>query len=169
MKRIPGEWRYFDVQLNMPYPWYTRPCLEWLETIDLKDKRVFEYGVGHSTLWYKEKGVAVIWGVDTDETWATKSLAMHRTNEKDYAASILEGYVWGPFDIVVIDGAWRDDCTLSAMAALKSGGYLIIDNYKQKSADLEHWPLTEKLIEGMDVTYYKEPEHQDWQTIVVRK
>lgn len=168
MKRIPDEWRYFDEGLKIPYPWYTGPCLEWLVSLDLKGKRVFEYGVGESTFWYKEKGVTNIWGVDTNEEWARRTLSMHRDNVEGYVDSIKEGFVWGAFDIVVVDGVWRDECTEHALKALKPGGFLIIDNYKQPSVQAE-WPLTDRLIEGMDVTYYKEPDHQDWQTIVVIK
>lgn len=166
MKRIPGEWRYFDEQANMPYPWYTRPCLEYLEIIDFSNKTIFEYGVGDSTKWFRAKG-AMCYGVDNDFNWAQSPwIAYVPDNESDYINSVYELI---QLDIIVIDGLFRDKCTEHALKSLKPGGALIIDNYKQKSADLEHWPLTEKLIEGMDVTYYKEPDHQDWQTIVVRK
>lgn len=167
MKRIPDEWRYFDEGLKIPYPWYTGPCLEWLDTLDLEGKRVFEYGVGESTHWYKCHG-ATIWGIDSDVQWAYKTGSMHSDKQEAYIRSISEGLVWGAFDIVIIDGVWRDECTEHALKALKPGGFLIIDNYKQPSVQAE-WPLTERLIEGMDVTSYKQPGHEDWQTIVVRK
>jgi predicted O-methyltransferase YrrM len=110
-----------------------------------------------------------VWGVDSNIEWAKKTGSMFESTEEDYINALNTAAVWGNFDIVVIDGLWRDQCTEKALQHLKPGGYLIIDNYKQKSADLEHWPLTEKLIEGMEVMYFKEPDHQDWVTIVVKK
>jgi hypothetical protein len=164
MKRISGEWRYFDEKLNIPYPWYTSPCLQWLETIEIRGKSIFEYGVGDSTVWYRTKG-ALCYGVDNNIEYANKAWAAHAHFFEDYINAI-NGLV--EFDIVVIDGVWRDDCTAKALEHLKPGGYLIIDNWKQASVQ-EHWPLTEKLIEGMPITVYKEPEHEDWQTAVITK
>lgn len=171
MTRIENEWRYFDKALGMNAPWYTLQCLEWLDHLDLKGKRVFEFGVGDSTFWYREKG-AITNGVDNDWEWVNKTCAWHGEGEEDWYLNSID-YISREdeslFDIVVIDGDYRDKCTAPALKFLKPGGFLIIDNYKQKTADLEHWPLTEKLIEGMDVKYFKEHGHEDWQTIVVKK
>jgi hypothetical protein len=165
MTRIENEWRYYDNELKIPFPWYTRPCLEWLLTIDLKFTRVFEYGVGDSTKWYIKKGVIRTYGVDDNIHWAKSANAYHAEKFYEYVTSIERN---APYDIVVIDGIYRDACTKYALEFLKADGYLIIDNYKQPSVQAE-WPLTEKLIEGMEIMEFKEPGHEDWQTIVVRK
>lgn len=172
MTRIENEWRYFDKSLGMNAPWYTSTCLEWLNTIDLKGRRIFEYGVGESTLWYRAKGADVM-GVDNSEPYA-KAFGVHYHQFcGDYARAsyrfIDKGTRRTQYDIIIIDGICRDQCTEYALKALRPKGFLIIDNYKQKTADLEHWPLTEKLIEGMDVKYFKEPGHEDWLSIVVTK
>lgn len=165
IERIPNEWRYRDSETGMFYPWYTKPCLEWLISLDLKGKRIWEYGVGDSTLWYREKGAYCV-GVDNDMDWCLKVAgAFCIPHYPEYCEKIRHG---GVFDIVCIDGVWRDECTEHALNALKEGGYLIIDNYKQPSVQ-EHWPLTEKLIEGMPITIYKELDHYDWQTAVITK
>lgn len=164
--KIENEWRYFDNELKIPFPWYTRRCLEWLVTVPLLHKRVWEYGLGDSSTWYMEKG-AFHKGVDHNPFYATKHYGIQESTKYRYCTSIETAGV--KCDIIVIDGIFRDECTQYALEFLKPGGYLIIDNYKQKTADLEHWPLTEKLIEGMDVKYFKEPGHEDWQTIVVTK
>ena len=172
MTRIPNEWRYFDDKLGIPYPWYTKPCLEFLEELDLKGKMIYEYGLGDSTEWYLRKG-AVVDGVDSDDRWVgVCPTALFTRNKEVYSSSVImqnRDLQKVLFDIIIIDGDCRDECTEYALQALKPGGLLIIDNYRQKSADLEHWPLTEKLIEGMNVQYFKEPEHQDWLTIIVTK
>jgi len=167
MIRIKDEWRYYDEELGIPYPWYTSPCLEYLQSLDLKDKKVFEYGVGDSTIWFRKKcGVYNVNGVDTNRAWTEKiGMVFYQPYYPFYCQIIEKG---GKFDIVVIDGEWRDECTQYALEALNPGGILIIDNYKQPSV-LEHWPLTEKLIEDMEQIIFKEPEHEDWQTLIVFK
>lgn len=168
MRLIPGEWRYYDETLNMPYPWYTKPCLEWLTSIELEAMLIFEYGAGDSTKWYRSNGAHVN-GVDSSEEWARKSGSecsfTTAKNEHAYTSAVK---FQSMYDIIVVDGEYRDACTQYALRALRPGGYLIIDNYKQPSVQAD-WPLTEKLIEGMDVKYFKEPGHPDWQTIVVTK
>lgn len=158
--------RCIDADNGLIMPWYTSPCLEWLKTLDLNGKKIFEYGVGDSTKWYRSKG-ARIFGVDNDPVWGIALQAEIYTTLHKYVTTIM--YFGGLFDIIIIDGTWRDLCTEYALNKLKPGGLLIIDNYKQKSADLEHWPLTEKLIEGMPITIYKEPDHEDWVTAVITK
>lgn len=164
MKLIPNEWRYFDEDLNIPYPWYTKGALEFLEMIPIRGKQIFEYGVGDSTKWYRKRG-ALCYGVDNNLEFSNAAWVTYAPFHDNYLTAI---YGLVDFDIVIIDGVWRDECTEHALKHLKSGGYLIIDNYKQPSVQ-EHWPLTEKLIEGMKIDYYKEPGHQDWQTIIVKK
>lgn len=163
--KIENEWRYYDKELHMPFPWYTRPCLEWLNQQSLLHKHVWEYGMGDSTEWYDKKG-AWTRGVDSNSLYSQRSkFGMYEKTLYRYITAIE---INGPYDIVVIDGDFRDECTKFALEFLKPGGYLIIDNYKQPSVQAD-WPLTEKLIEEMDVKYFKEPGHADWQTIVVTK
>lgn len=167
MIRLEGG-RYQD-DSGLIMPWYTTPCLEWLITLDLKDKRIFEFGVGDSTLWYRSQG-AITTGVDSNYLWASKVCAWHGDDEGHYLRSIgvLAMEDKQLFDIVINDGDYRDRCTEQALNNLKPGGYLIIDNFHQPSVQ-EHWPLTDKLIEGMPITIYKEHTHYDWQTAVITK
>lgn len=164
MRLIENEWRYFDEVLNIPYPWYTKPCLEWLECISLKGKKIWEYGAGDSTKWYRTSK-AIVKGVDSNRDYQPKGIHFAILQD-EYTQAISKK---GPFDFIIIDGIWRDHCTEFALKELREGGYLIIDNYKQASADLLNWPKTEKLIEGMEITLYKEPDHPDWCTAVIRK
>lgn len=165
MKEIEG-WQTFDEQLEINMPWYTRPCLAWLQTIDLKGKNIFEYGVGNSTKWYKAKG-AITFGVDTNEGWAEFADVDCEREEEAYIKSINHPSLLDiNFDIICIDGIWRDECTEYALRRVRKGGYIIIDNYKQPSVQ-EAWPLTEVLITGMNTVLYPEPTHYDWQTLVI--
>lgn len=156
------NWLTID-EHGIQMPWYTRPCLQWLETIDFTNKSVFEYGVGYSTLWYKSRG-AETFGIDSNCQWGSMSGVDWTTDRLKYLNAINQHEY---YDIICIDGEFRDQCTEYALIRIKKGGYIIIDNYKQATADLPDWPITEKLIENLEVMYYPEPNHPDWQTIVI--
>lgn len=164
MVEIEG-WQTID-ERSVKMPWYTRPCLEWLDKIDLTGKKVFEWGVGYSTKWYESRG-AIVWGVDSSEQWATFAGATHEEDKAKYINEINDPCLISiKFDIICIDGLYRDECTEHALNRIMKGGFIIIDNYKQPSVE-PYWPITEKLIADMDTTLYKEPKHYDWQTLVI--
>lgn len=162
---IPEDgWVYFD-GIGVRMPWYTLPCLEWLDEMDLYGKYVFEYGLGHSTDWYNSRK-AITFGVESNEQWGRNDA--HYTIQEDrlnYTSSILNARP--EFDIVVIDGVFRDDCTEYALKKLKKGGYLICDNFEQPSVQAD-WPKTRELTKDLPLTIYKQPDHYDWQTAVWR-
>lgn len=165
---IPEDgWVYFD-EYGFRMPWYTLPCLEWLNEIDLGGRRVFEYGVGHSTSWFMSRE-AITFGVESNEEWANPVLGSGRhmwATGKDLYISAINAF--NPYDIIVIDGIHRDDCTEHALKKLKKGGYLICDNFEQPSVQAD-WPKTRELTKDLPLTIYKQPDHYDWQTAVWRK
>lgn len=170
-----ADWLTLD-STRLQMPWYTRPCLEWLDTLDLNGKRVFEYGVGNSTRWYAYRGTKVF-GVDSSPQWqeyAEQFGTITMTIDKEvylydiYGASHNHdfGHTDEYFDIVVIDGLYRDECTEHALNCLKPGGILIIDNWEQPSVEPNDWTQTKELIKDMKQIFYKEPTHPDWKTLV---
>lgn len=167
MTEILEGYRKRDPETGLIFPWYTWPCLEWLSKLDLKRKRVFEYGLGDSTIWYRAKGCESF-GVDNNINWCLHA-GNGYWNETTRICYINTINRYGYFDLVVIDGDYRDDCTEYALKYMKPGGHLIIDNYRQPSVEPNIWTQTDKLIEGMPITIYKQPGHQDWATAVITK
>lgn len=159
--------RRIDPSNGLIMPWYTSPCLEWLLKVGVENMNVFEYGVGDSSDWYRASGAYQVYGVDHDKAWVKDPFTIYATDKHEYLNAIYEPEI--KFDLIVIDGIYRDECFKHALNCIHDDGYIIIDNWRQPSADLEHWPLTEKLIEGMPITIYKEPDHEDWQTAVIKK
>lgn len=157
------HWRTLDDKGRM-MPWYTRPCLEWLITLPLDKMSVFEYGCGDSTKWYDAIG-AMTFGVDHSSKWLPMSCG-HKLRSQSYDYTGLISYFCRDFDLVVIDGLYRDDCTWYALKHLAPGGYLIADNFEQLSCELPDWPKTRELTKHLPLTLYKEPTHQDWVTAV---
>lgn len=64
--------RELPVDANgQPLPWWTYPAIEFVNTIVKPDFRVFEYGGGHSTLWWSRR-VARVTTVDHDRQWVDR-------------------------------------------------------------------------------------------------
>ncbi len=113
-------------------PWYTYPAIEFLEQFDLSDKTVFEWGCGNSSLFYAARTKAVT-SVEHDNTWYDQMLPIIKGNQElKYVP--LEGYPSSikefdrKFDIIVIDGQRRFDCTKEAFPFLRDNGMIILDN-----------------------------------------
>ena len=140
-KIICGEYGYLKslkcglpVDKNRkPLPWYTYPAIEYVQQLNLKEKIVFEYGSGNSSLFFAEKCSRVV-TVEDDITWFNKisqnkpeNLNMLlETNEADYLSSIEKTGV--KFDIIIIDASHRLKCCNYIKQNLKNGGMVILDN-----------------------------------------
>lgn len=167
------EWRWKDESNGLILPYYTRPCLDWLQSIDLKDKTVFEYGLGASTIWYADK-CKHLYGTEHDTGWffavaneigKVASICLDDTEDR-YIKSIEQ---WNKkFDIIVVDGLYRDECILISLSFLKKGGYLIVDNWNQPSADYIPSDRVQSILslEFNHSDIYNQPGHEDWKTAV---
>lgn len=167
------EWRWKDESNGLVLPYYTRPCLDWLQSIDLKDKTVFEYGLGASTIWYADKCKRV-YGVEHNFDWFLAVTKETVPNKFCALADIPFQYMksiasWGEvFDIIVVDGLYRDECILISLSFLKKGGYLIVDNWNQPSADYIPSDRVQSILslEFNHSDIYNQPGHEDWKTAV---
>jgi hypothetical protein len=172
----PNEWQHIDPLNGLVMPWYTKPALDEIVTWDLKDKKVFEYGGGASTLWWSAKAKQVR-AIETSPDWrqAVSDKAGSNTwvkwtwNLNDFEDAIME---WETlFDIIVVDCdpvEWRDRCIRVGIKTLNTGGKLIADNWDQPSV----WTPSDKTRETLkefDCKLYKQPNHPDWQTAIFTK
>lgn len=116
-----------------PIPWYTFPAIEYFRTLDARGLYLFEYSCGHSTLFWARKG-ANIWCVEHNPEWyetmyvqaAAFNGIMLREEKVGYANAVHEPNIY--FDIISIDGVWRNECAVEALKCLKPGGIIILDN-----------------------------------------
>lgn len=116
-----------------PIPWYTYPAIEYLHKFDLKNKAVFEYGTGNSSLFFADKAKEVFC-VENDEGWFEKINKdkpknlniLFKKNKDDYLFSIDN--LNKKFDIIVIDASYRFECCFHIKNNLKEGGIVILDN-----------------------------------------
>jgi predicted O-methyltransferase YrrM len=166
-----NEWQHRDNSTGLVLPWYTKSFLDELVTWDLKDKVVFEYGCGASSLWWAakcKKLYGVEWNKDyfaatCDKIGDRASIALE-TTEKPYINSIRQWVI--KFDIIVVDGEFRDESMPTVLEHINPGGIIIFDNWMQPSVccQLEE---TQQLLLALPHKIYKQEGHPDWQTLVV--
>jgi hypothetical protein len=129
--------------LNQPTPWFTYPAIRFLDSINLKQKRVFEYGSGFSTLYFRNRS-AYVTSVEDNRFWKEK---IEATPSSMNHSQILfrEGldYVNAPltyehtFDLIIVDGSFREECAKIAIQAISNNGMIILDNSDGYVAEAE--------------------------------
>lgn len=117
-------------------PWFTFGSIYFLGPRLRKEHAVFEYGSGNSTIWFSNK-VKNIVSVEHDGRWYGQMKEkfekypniqyLHKDlGTASYQKEILN-YA-NAFDIIVIDGRERVECSLNCVPALKEDGVIIWDN-----------------------------------------
>ncbi len=134
-----------------PLPWYAYNAIDYLDDYCTQNPnlRVFEYGLGQSTLWWAKRARSVT-VVEHDTRWiecpAYQNLPDNVTVIKEQYNS---GYEETPlkdktkFDIIIIDGMNRPACLPYAIKALKKGGVLLWDD----SHYVRYQPHIQKLLD----------------------
>ncbi|NOG97071.1 MAG: FkbM family methyltransferase [Ignavibacteriae bacterium] len=118
-----------------PIPWFTYSSINFLETRLKTEFDVFEYGSGNSSLWFAMYCNTVT-AVEHDMDWYQIVKTKIPTNinliyydlydEKRYVNSILE--MDQEFHLIIIDGRYRNECTIKAISKLRQDGIIIFDN-----------------------------------------
>ena len=130
-------------------PWLTYPFINFIEPRLKKTFLMFEYGSGNSTIWFAER-VGEIHSVEHDKAWYNEISASMPANAKiilreidttqNYSAitfmsfadeipySLEVGYFQQKYDIILIDGVYRNNSVVNSVRSLKESGVLIIDN-----------------------------------------
>lgn len=140
--------------LTIAVPWLTFNATRAITGRLPSGSRVFEYGAGHSTLYWLNLGAEVV-SVEHEAQWyealagklaggQNRVTLIHETDEKAYV-DVIHRYAYDYFDMVLIDGIARRACVHAAIRHVRPGGILVLDN-----TDF-HW-VRENPIEGI-------PEH----------
>ncbi|RRB02047.1 class I SAM-dependent methyltransferase [Larkinella rosea] len=127
-----ANWQSIDKDAN-PIPWYSYPAIEFIKQLDLSNKTVFEYGSGNSTLFWASRCMRVV-AVEDDPKWFDTIKSKLPPNVEYLMAADKETYLNAignyadPFDIIIIDGSHRLECTQAALNRLSPTGFFILDN-----------------------------------------
>ncbi len=118
-----------------PIPWLAYPVIDFLEKRLNKELTMFEYGSGNSTIWYSQR-IRQITSCENDKAWFAKVEVMLEKSDnaqvtlqesrEDYIKEITK-YA-GQFDVILIDGRWRNECATNCLTALSKHGVIIFDN-----------------------------------------
>ncbi|HKT80019.1 MAG TPA: class I SAM-dependent methyltransferase [Vicinamibacterales bacterium] len=120
-----------------PEPWYTYPAIDFITQLDLRDKVVFEYGAGMSTIFWAGIARRVVSVEDNDEWYEAvardapgNARVIFEPDLRRFAEAAVD--TGETFDVIVVDGAARGGtrlrCCRAAVRALRPGGFIILDN-----------------------------------------
>lgn len=119
-------------------PWISYDAQAVIAAFLNKSGRVLEFGSGMSTVWYAERAAEVV-SVEDYRPWFGQVQAIiaargagnvrYRFAEtaEDYAA-VPEGERGEGFELVMIDGSARERCAETALAVIRPGGMIYLDN-----------------------------------------
>ena len=123
-----------------PIPWYTYPCIDFLDKRDFKGRNVLEFGAGQSTLWWGKRAQMVV-SFEGDKSWydqlkriVGKNIYLHKVSMRSpndcvsNVLSVIENKGYTKFDIIIIDGLFRYEMIEIAKNNLKCGGIIICDD-----------------------------------------
>ena len=133
-----GQYRTIEKRESLgangePWPWYTYPAIDYLEQLDLSNKRVFEFGSGNSTLYWEKRCKSVA-AVEDNGEWYSRirgklsgnTLYHYAANPGEYTSKIEESGEC--YDIIIVDGVYRRECAEVAHQWLAVDGFIILDN-----------------------------------------
>lgn len=133
-----GQWRSVREKMAVDaagdaVPWYTYPAIEYLSSFDFRDCDVFEFGSGNSSLFWAGRARSVV-SVEDHKAWFEMVDRIKRPNQSLLHRADAQGYVNALaeqgqlFDVIVVDGNWRDRCVQEAPGHLRVGGMIVLDN-----------------------------------------
>ncbi len=127
-------------QKGEPLPWYTYPAIDLLKNRQFGDRIILEFGGGQSTLWWAARSKQVI-TFEENKEWFEKisckappNAEMHlvsmdsRSVNYQQVVEILNSRKTSKYDVIVIDGLFREEMTKVAREFLADNGVIICDN-----------------------------------------
>lgn len=145
-----------------PIPWYTYPAIEYLTQFDYRDKKIFEFGCGYSSVFWASKAEEVIsiednpdWYLRWKEEFKAPNLDIRWRDEGEgYFNAIFEDD--DRYDVIVVDGKLRSECAETAVEKLADGGMIILDDSDRINTSHEYVRAVEALRKAnlLQVDFY---------------
>jgi len=118
-------------------PWFTYPAIALLSERVKPTWRVLEFGAGMGTIWWTTRAGEVV-AVEHDRLWAkrvasqcdARLLVAGDESPSTYLAPVSQ--LDGVFDMVVVDGIFRNECIEAALGLLGESGVVILDDAQRK-------------------------------------
>lgn len=124
-----------------PIPWYTYPAIEFLCHRDFSSKIILEFGGGISTLWWSARARSVL-TFENDAEWHSKLSRRISSNVdlkfvdpnvsrvafSDQISRMLATFPEKAFDVIIVDGLFREEMMIIAQKHCQDTGVIIVDN-----------------------------------------
>jgi len=115
-----------------PVPWYTFPSYEYLKGLDLRKYEVLEFGSGNSSKFWQSR-VKKLTSVEHNKDWYEKlKTEFSASNFTIILAEDHDDYINAAkkinYDIAIIDGVHRLDCTKAIIDFKPEVSLIILDN-----------------------------------------
>ncbi len=155
-------------------PWWGKTIIDLVVKKLNKDMRVFEWGMGNSTLFWSQY-VGEVVSIESDLYWYKKMLEIIPRNvraqycELEYGGEYCQKIIdeQEKFDIILIDGRDRVRCAINSLEKLKENGIIIWDNtYRDGYAYLKEQGF--KKLELSSVIYGA-PGVEDYTSVFYRE
>jgi len=118
-----------------PIPWFTYSAIDLLKERLNNNLRLLEFGSGNSTLFFAERTKKII-SLEHNKDWHQKVFSKLHENveliytssatDKDYLQPLVENNL--KFDVIIIDGLFRNECIMSSIHHLSERGVIILDD-----------------------------------------
>ena len=134
---------------NKPIPWYTYPCIDFLNTLSFEDKTILEFGSGQSSIWWSQKSLEVFSLEDNKHYFnELNKLNIKNLNIKICDTNLNElkklNLCNNFFDIIVVDGFDRYLSFKNSLNLIKNDGIFIFDNsegYHEPRDHYDNYPI----------------------------
>lgn len=159
-------------------PWWGKTVIDLVVKKLNKDMRVFEWGMGNSTLFWSQY-VAEVVSVESNLEWYKKMQKIIPRNVRaqyceleyggEYCRKILNEQ--GNFDIILIDGRDRVRCAGNSVGRLKEDGIIIWDNTDREEYRNGYAYLKEQGFKRLELSsvIYGVPAVSDYTSIFYRE
>ena len=119
-----------------PMPWFTYPAARFLSDRVRPELRILEFGAGMGTMWWSGRVREVV-AIEHHTGWA-KHVASHctarivHTSGDNASAYMQAAHDHVSFDIVIVDGIFRNECLAVADEFLNDGGVIVLDDAQRE-------------------------------------
>lgn len=123
-----------------PIPWYTYPCIDFLTQRSFSNKKILEFGGGQSSLWWAHRAESVL-TFEGNQQWYSKinqlmpeNVDLRLVSMRDRAScvsdirAIISENPDIKYDVVVIDGLYREQMIDIAKDVVADQGVIVVDN-----------------------------------------
>ena len=121
-------------------PWLNYAAIDYIGSKINNNMVVMEWGCGFSTLWMAGR-VKKISSVEDNHSWYSSiknklpinATVQYAEDKESYVNSILK--TDEIFDVIIIDGSYREECASICVQRLKKDGFIIFDNTDEEKFD----------------------------------